>query len=53
MDPREKAKRDKEREVNADLHNAAELFGAAGLGGMVLVLLVISCLTGRARHVLV
>ena len=35
MDPREKAKRDKERELKADLHNAAELFGAASLGGMV------------------
>jgi translation initiation factor 3 subunit J len=33
LDPREKEKRNKERELNADLHNAAELFGAAGLGG--------------------
>ncbi|KAF8653613.1 hypothetical protein AX16_003857 [Volvariella volvacea WC 439] len=33
LDPREKAKRDKERELNADLNNAAELFGAAALGG--------------------
>ncbi len=33
LDPREKARRDKEREVNADLNNAAELFGAAALGG--------------------
>ncbi|RDB25657.1 Eukaryotic translation initiation factor 3 subunit J [Hypsizygus marmoreus] len=33
LDPREKARRDKERELNADLSNAAELFGAAALGG--------------------
>ncbi|KAG6862479.1 hypothetical protein C0995_000025 [Termitomyces sp. Mi166 len=33
LNPREKAKRDKERELNADLNNAAELFGAAALGG--------------------
>ncbi|KAJ7126791.1 eukaryotic translation initiation factor 3 subunit J [Mycena epipterygia] len=33
LDPREKARRDKERELNADLNNAAELFGAAALGG--------------------
>ncbi|KAF8626124.1 hypothetical protein AX17_006619 [Amanita inopinata Kibby_2008] len=33
LDPREKAKRDKERELAADLGNAAELFGAAALGG--------------------
>jgi translation initiation factor 3 subunit J len=33
LDPREKAKRDKERELKADLHNAAELFGATAHGG--------------------
>lgn len=33
LDPREKARNDKERELNADLSNAAELFGAAALGG--------------------
>ncbi|KAJ8519038.1 hypothetical protein ONZ45_g3951 [Pleurotus djamor] len=33
LDPREKAKRDKERELNSDLNNAAELFGAAAIGG--------------------
>ncbi|TFK49634.1 hypothetical protein OE88DRAFT_1632976, partial [Heliocybe sulcata] len=33
LDPREKAKRDKERELNADLANTADLFGAAALGG--------------------
>ncbi|KAJ7170874.1 eukaryotic translation initiation factor 3 subunit J [Mycena crocata] len=33
LDPREKARRDKERELNADLNNAAELFGSAALGG--------------------
>ncbi|KAJ7285255.1 eukaryotic translation initiation factor 3 subunit J [Mycena rebaudengoi] len=33
LDPREKLRRDKERELNADLNNAAELFGAAALGG--------------------
>ncbi|KAG5646994.1 hypothetical protein DXG03_001718 [Asterophora parasitica] len=34
LDPREKARQDKERELNADLNNAAELFGSAALGGM-------------------
>lgn len=33
LDPREKARRDKERELNSDLNNAAELFGATALGG--------------------
>ncbi|KAJ7679012.1 translation initiation factor eIF3 subunit [Mycena polygramma] len=33
LDPREKARRDKERELNADLNNAVELLGAAALGG--------------------
>ncbi|EIM91439.1 translation initiation factor eIF3 subunit [Stereum hirsutum FP-91666 SS1] len=33
LDPREKARRDRERELNADLNNAADLFGAAALGG--------------------
>ncbi|KAG6891375.1 hypothetical protein C0992_008086 [Termitomyces sp. T32_za158] len=33
LNPREKAQRDKERELNADLNNAADLFGAAALGG--------------------
>lgn len=33
LDPREKARRDRERELNADLSNAADLFGAAALGG--------------------
>ena len=33
LDPLEKARRDKEKELNADLNNAAELFGAAALGG--------------------
>ncbi|KAF8071819.1 eukaryotic translation initiation factor 3 subunit J [Lyophyllum atratum] len=33
LDPREKARLDRERELNADLNNAAELFGAAALGG--------------------
>ncbi|CAK5269680.1 unnamed protein product [Mycena citricolor] len=36
LDPREKARRDKERELNADLNNAAELFGSAALGGLTL-----------------
>ena len=34
LDPREKARLDKERELNSDLNNAADLFGAAALGGM-------------------
>ncbi|KAI0636070.1 eukaryotic translation initiation factor 3 subunit J [Trametes polyzona] len=33
LDPREKARRDKERELAADLNNAAELFGSVALGG--------------------
>jgi translation initiation factor 3 subunit J len=33
LDPREKARLDKERELNADLKNAADLLGAAALGG--------------------
>ncbi|EEB98460.1 hypothetical protein MPER_02025, partial [Moniliophthora perniciosa FA553] len=33
LDPREKARLDKEKELNSDLNNAAELFGAAALGG--------------------
>lgn len=33
LDPREKARRDKEKELQADLNNATELFGAAALGG--------------------
>ncbi len=33
LDPREKARRDKERELASDLNNAADLFGAAALGG--------------------
>lgn len=33
LDPREKARKDRERELNADLANAADLFGAAALGG--------------------
>lgn len=37
LDPREKARRDKERELNADLNNAADLLGAAALGGAHLI----------------
>jgi len=33
LDPREQARRDKERELKADLNNAADLLGAAALGG--------------------
>ena len=33
LDPREKARRDRERELQADLNNAADLMGAAALGG--------------------
>jgi translation initiation factor 3 subunit J len=33
LDPRNKARFDREREIRADLDNAAALFGAAGLGG--------------------
>ncbi|EAU83088.1 hypothetical protein CC1G_11172 [Coprinopsis cinerea okayama7 len=33
LDPREKARRDKEKELKADLNNAADLLGAAALGG--------------------
>ena len=34
IDPREKARRDKERELNSDLANAAALLGSAALGGI-------------------
>ena len=37
LDPREKARRDRERELNADLSNAADLLGAAALGGMPII----------------
>lgn len=33
LDPRTKAKLDRERELAADLNNAADLLGAAALGG--------------------
>jgi translation initiation factor 3 subunit J len=33
LDPREKERRDRERELMADLTNATDLFGAAALGG--------------------
>ncbi|KAF7316694.1 Eukaryotic translation initiation factor 3 subunit J [Mycena chlorophos] len=33
LDPRDKARRDRERELNADLSNAADLLGSAALGG--------------------
>ncbi|KAH8831609.1 eukaryotic translation initiation factor 3 subunit J [Flagelloscypha sp. PMI_526] len=33
LDPREKARRDRERELNADLSNAADLLGTAAVGG--------------------
>jgi len=36
LDPREKARLDKERELKADLNNAADLLGAAALGGKAL-----------------
>ena len=36
LDPREKARRDKEKELNADLNNAADLFGATAIGGTLL-----------------
>lgn len=38
LDPREKARLAKEKELNADLNNAADLFGAAALGGESLYL---------------
>ena len=34
LDPREKARRDKEKELNSDLANAAALLGSAALGGI-------------------
>lgn len=33
LDPKEKARRDKERELKSDLHNAVDLLGAGALGG--------------------
>lgn len=52
LDPREKARRDKERELNADLSNAAELFGAAALGGKYLRVCSARPLLTGCRHVL-
>lgn len=43
LDPREKARRDKERELNADLNNAAELLGAAALGGVCYIPSMLLC----------
>ena len=40
LDPREKARRDKEKELAADLNNAADLFGSVALGGAFLLLYV-------------
>lgn len=34
LDPREKARKDEERQLQGDMNNAADLFGAAALGGM-------------------
>ena len=50
LDPREKARRDRERELESDLNNAADLFGAAGLGGMFALhvnIFLSSCVTLR------
>lgn len=52
LDPREKARRDKEKELQADLNNATELFGAAALGGtlpsiFLRVLMIYGCLLLR------
>ena len=33
LNPREKARRAREKEIEADLNNAADLLGAAGIGG--------------------
>ena len=33
LDPREKARRDREKQLQSDLSNAADLLGAAALGG--------------------
>ena len=41
LDPREKARRDKEKELQADLNNAADLLGAAALGGRISVYILI------------
>lgn len=48
LDPREKARRDKEREIAADIGNAADLLGAAALGGA----LSSSCLWARASNLI-
>lgn len=49
LDPREKARLDKERELKADLNNAADLLGAAALGGMLLFTL--SCRILRRSNI--
>ena len=41
LDPREKARRDKEKELNSDLSNAADLLGQSSLGGEFLVCITI------------
>lgn len=33
LDPREMARRAREKELEADLHNAADLLGSAAIGG--------------------
>lgn len=43
LDPREKARRDKERQLQSDMNNAAELFGAAALGGTSRAFVSLSC----------
>lgn len=41
LDPTAKALRDKQREVEADMKNAAELFGASSIKGMHMLTLLI------------
>ena len=44
LDPREKARQDKERELKADLNNAADLLGGAALGGAQIFVSFVSSL---------
>jgi translation initiation factor 3 subunit J len=42
LDPRDKARQDKERELKADLNNAADLLGGAALGGVQILVPLLS-----------
>ena len=49
LDPRAKARLEKERELESDLHNATELFGSATVKGVCVCARARSCHSRRAR----